>query len=218
MAEPDAPIWLKYLREIVLLSVAVLSYRGTSPRVRFVLNKFSWGPILEVSVLFLGIFTTMSPALVFMEQHAADLGLIHPWQFYFATGSLSSVLDNTPTAVAFYSLASGLQIAESISPALARNVVSCGVNGETVELNRPINEDANVELYKFEDEQGKHTFWHTSAHLLAEALHELYPGIQFGFGPGFRIGNCSATRASTDFAVNPISRHPANLGLSSSYA
>ena len=56
----------------------------------------------------------------------------------------------------------GLQIAESISPALARNVVSCGVNGETVELNRPINEDANVELYKFEDEQGKHTFWHTS--------------------------------------------------------
>lgn len=82
----------------------------------------------------------------------------------------------------------GLQIAESISPALARNVVSCGVNGETVELNRPINEDANVELYKFEDEQGKHTFWHTSAHLLAEALQELYPGIQFGFGPAVESG------------------------------
>lgn len=82
----------------------------------------------------------------------------------------------------------GLQIAESISPALARNVVSCGVNGETVELNSPINEDANVELYKFEDEQGKHTFWHTSAHLLAEALQELYPGIQFGFGPAVESG------------------------------
>lgn len=82
----------------------------------------------------------------------------------------------------------GLQIAESISPALARNVVSCGVNGETVELNRPINEDANLELYKFEDEQGKHTFWHTSAHLLAEALQELYPGIQFGFGPAVESG------------------------------
>ena len=82
----------------------------------------------------------------------------------------------------------GLQIAESISPALARNVVSCGVNGETVELNRPINEDANVELYKFEDEQGKHTFWHTSAHLLAEALQKLYPGIQFGFGPAVESG------------------------------
>ena len=82
----------------------------------------------------------------------------------------------------------GLQIAESISPALARNVVSCGVNGETVELNRPINRDASVELYKFEDEQGKHTFWHTSAHLLAEALKELYPGIQFGFGPAVEGG------------------------------
>lgn len=82
----------------------------------------------------------------------------------------------------------GLQIAESISPALARNVVSCGVNGETVELNRPINSDATIALYKFEDEEGKHTFWHTSAHLLAEALQELYPGIQFGFGPAIENG------------------------------
>ena len=54
----------------------------------------------------------------------------------------------------------GLQIAESISPALARNVVSCGINGVTTELNRPINEDATIALYKFEDEEGKHTFWH----------------------------------------------------------
>ena len=82
----------------------------------------------------------------------------------------------------------GLQIAESISPALARSVVSCGVNGETVELNRPINEDSKIALYKFEDEEGKHSFWHTSAHLLAEALKELYPGIQFGFGPAIEAG------------------------------
>ncbi|GAB6981790.1 threonine--tRNA ligase [Prevotella dentasini] len=82
----------------------------------------------------------------------------------------------------------GFQIAESISPALARDVVSCGVNGETMELNRPINEDATIALYKFEDEEGKHTFWHTSAHLLAEALQELYPGIQFGFGPAVENG------------------------------
>lgn len=82
----------------------------------------------------------------------------------------------------------GLQIAESISPALARDVVSCGVNGETVELNRPINEDSTIALYKFDDEEGKHTFWHTSAHLLAEALQELYPGIQFGFGPAIENG------------------------------
>ncbi len=82
----------------------------------------------------------------------------------------------------------GLKIAESISPALARNVLACSVNGETVELDRPINEDAKIELFKWEDEQGKHAFWHTSAHLLAEALQELYPGIQFGFGPAIENG------------------------------
>ena len=82
----------------------------------------------------------------------------------------------------------GLQIAESISPALARNCVACGVNGETTELNRPINEDAKINLYRFEDKEGQHAFWHTSAHLLAEALQELFPGIQFGFGPAIENG------------------------------
>ncbi|MDD7257170.1 MAG: threonine--tRNA ligase [Prevotellaceae bacterium] len=82
----------------------------------------------------------------------------------------------------------GLQIAESISPTLARSVISCSVNGETVELNRPIRENATFALYKWDDEEGKHTFWHTSAHLLAEALKELYPGIQFGFGPAVENG------------------------------
>lgn len=92
----------------------------------------------------------------------------------------------------------GLQIAESISPALARNVVSCGVNGVTTELNRPINEDATIALYKFEDEEGKHTFWHSSAHLLAEALKELYPGIQFGFGPAIENGFSTMYNLPTD--------------------
>ena len=82
----------------------------------------------------------------------------------------------------------GLTIAESISPALARDVIACGVNGEIVELNRPIVEDSKVQLYKWEDEEGKHAFWHTSAHLLAEALQELYPGIQCGFGPAIDNG------------------------------
>ncbi|MBQ2402380.1 MAG: TGS domain-containing protein, partial [Prevotella sp.] len=82
----------------------------------------------------------------------------------------------------------GFQIAESISPALARNIISCSVNGETIEINRPITNDARIALHKFEDEQGKHSFWHTSAHLLAEALQELYPGIQFGFGPAVENG------------------------------
>ena len=82
----------------------------------------------------------------------------------------------------------GLEIAQGISSRLAQDVVACGVNGETTELNRPIQEDATIHLYKFEDEEGKHAFWHTSAHLLAEALQELYPGIQFGFGPAVENG------------------------------
>jgi len=82
----------------------------------------------------------------------------------------------------------GLQIAESISSRLAQDVLACGVNGETMELSRPINEDANIVLYKWDDAEGKHAFWHTSAHLLAEALQELYPGIQFGIGPAIENG------------------------------
>ena len=75
-----------------------------------------------------------------------------------------------------------------ISSRLAQDVLACGVNGEVYDLGRPISEDAEVVLYKWEDEQGKHAFWHTSAHLLAEALQELYPGIQFGIGPAIENG------------------------------
>ena len=82
----------------------------------------------------------------------------------------------------------GLQIAESISPRLAQDVVACSVNGEITELNRPINSDATIKLHKFDDEEGKHAFWHTSAHLMAEALQELYPGTQFGIGPAIENG------------------------------
>ena len=82
----------------------------------------------------------------------------------------------------------GYQIAESISPRLAADVLACGVNGETTELNRPINEDSSVVLYKWDDAEGKHAFWHTSAHLMAEALQELYPGTQFGIGPAIENG------------------------------
>ncbi|MBR1682547.1 MAG: threonine--tRNA ligase [Bacteroidaceae bacterium] len=82
----------------------------------------------------------------------------------------------------------GYEIAESISPRLAADVLACGVNGQTVELNRPITEDAELVLYKWDDEEGKHAFWHTSAHLMAEALQELYPGTQFGIGPAIERG------------------------------
>ncbi|MCI7338103.1 MAG: sodium:proton antiporter [Bacteroidales bacterium] len=108
MGEEDAPLWLKFLREIVLLSLTGLSLYTTKKEVRYTQNKFTWAPIIEVAVLFLGIFTTMTPALAYLKAHAAELGLSTPWQFYYSTGLLSSFLDNTPTAVAFHSVATGL--------------------------------------------------------------------------------------------------------------
>ena len=108
MGEENAPLWLKFLREIVLLSLTGLSLYTTKKEVRYTLNKFTWAPIIEVAVLFLGIFTTMTPALAYLKAHAADLGLSASWQFYYSTGLLSSFLDNTPTAVAFHGVASGL--------------------------------------------------------------------------------------------------------------
>ena len=81
-----------------------------------------------------------------------------------------------------------MQVAESISPRLAAEVLSCGVNGETRDLLRPINEDCELKLYKWDDEEGKHAFWHTSAHLMAEAIGELWPGTQFGIGPAIERG------------------------------
>lgn len=82
----------------------------------------------------------------------------------------------------------GREIAKSISSRLAKEVLACGVNGQIYDVTRPITEDAEIILYKWEDEEGKHAFWHTSAHLLAEALQELYPGIQFGIGPAIENG------------------------------
>ena len=80
------------------------------------------------------------------------------------------------------------QIAESISPRLANDILAASVNGEIIEINRPITEDCSIKLHKWDDAEAKHAFWHTSAHLMAEALQELYPGIQFGIGPAIENG------------------------------
>lgn len=80
------------------------------------------------------------------------------------------------------------QIAESISPRLAQDVLAASVDGEIVEINRQIEKDCVIRLHKWDDDQAKHAFWHTSAHLMAEALQELYPGIQFGIGPAIENG------------------------------
>ena len=81
-----------------------------------------------------------------------------------------------------------LQIAESISPRLAQDVLAASVNDQEWDLSRPIDSDAKIQLFKWDDPEGKHAFWHSSAHLLAEALQELYPGVKFGIGPAIENG------------------------------
>ncbi len=83
---------------------------------------------------------------------------------------------------------SAMKVAESISPKLAKEVLVASVNGQLYDLTRPINQDCSLELHKWDDPQAKKTFWHSSAHLLAEALQALYPGIKFGFGPATENG------------------------------
>ncbi len=82
----------------------------------------------------------------------------------------------------------GIDIAKDISPRLAKEVLSITVNDQVWDLQRPIHEDASIKLHKWEDEEGKHAFWHSSAHLMAEALEALYPGIKFGIGPSIDNG------------------------------
>ncbi|MBR0042011.1 MAG: sodium:proton antiporter [Bacteroides sp.] len=113
MGEEHAPIYIKLLREIVLVAIIFLSLYTTKKQVREA-NHYSWAPIIEVAVLFVGIFATMTPALIYLNANAADLGLTKPWQFYYSAGTLSSFLDNAPTAVAFHSVATGLPMAEGV--------------------------------------------------------------------------------------------------------
>ena len=80
------------------------------------------------------------------------------------------------------------EIANGISPRLASEVLAATVNSKVVEINRPINEDASIKLHKWEDQEAKNTFWHSSSHLMAEALEQLYPGIKFGIGPAIETG------------------------------
>ncbi|ASB50876.1 threonine--tRNA ligase [Alkalitalea saponilacus] len=82
----------------------------------------------------------------------------------------------------------GYEIAKDISPRLAKEVLSITVNDQLWDITRPITSDANINLHKWEDDEGKHAFWHSSAHLLAEALQELYPGTKFGIGPAIENG------------------------------
>ena len=122
MEAEDAPWYMRFLREIVLFTILILSVITTGRKVRK-LNHFSWEPITEVAILFIGIFVTMTPALLYLNENAASLGITEPMQFFFASGVLSSFLDNAPTAVAFHTVAEGLPIVEG-TPLMADIPVS----------------------------------------------------------------------------------------------
>ena len=100
--------YFSFIREGVILLMAVLSLVTTNKVMRYTDNKFTWGPIIEVAFLFLGIFITMVPALLYLRENADSFGINTPALFYYATGGLSAFLDNAPTAVSFHNLALGM--------------------------------------------------------------------------------------------------------------
>lgn len=125
LGEENSPFLLKYLREFVLAMLAVMSLSFTKSEVRRK-NNFSWAPIIEVAYLFLGIFITMAPALIWLAKNAVSFGITEPSQFLYASGFLSSFLDNTPTAVAFYDLAHGL-VSGGLPASLSGSTMVAGV-------------------------------------------------------------------------------------------
>ena len=121
------PVYVKYLREIVMFILSAFSLFFTKKEIRDN-NKFTWSPIIEVAVLFLGIFITMVPALLYLKENAASFGFTQPWQFYYATGALSAFLDNAPTALAFHGVASGLPEAIAAASAGVSNGIFNGIS------------------------------------------------------------------------------------------
>jgi len=100
--------YFSFIREFAILVCAIASLLVTPRKMRYEDNKFTWGPIVEVAFLFLGIFVTMVPALIYLKENAQSFGLNSAAHFYYATGTLSAFLDNAPTAVSFHNLALGM--------------------------------------------------------------------------------------------------------------
>lgn len=120
-----------FIREFALLLMAILSLIFTKKTIRQA-NKFSWTPIVEVAFLFLGIFVTMVPALLYLSANASSLGIDTPAHFYYFTGTLSSFLDNAPTAISFYELAKGMGLSGDIMVAGIPEVILTAISVASV--------------------------------------------------------------------------------------
>jgi Na+/H+ antiporter NhaD/arsenite permease-like protein len=140
-------------RELVIVSLALLSFRGTDPELRKA-NRFTFHPILEVAVLFAGIFVTMLPALHILHARGAELGVREPWQFFWATGALSSFLDNAPTYLTFLALAQGLGLPADVVGVPQGILVAISLGAVFMGANSYIGNGPNFMVRSIAEERG----------------------------------------------------------------
>ncbi len=140
-------------RELSIVSLAVLSYRQTDPELRKA-NRFTFQPILEVAALFAGIFVTMLPALDILKARGAELGVREPWQFFWATGALSSFLDNAPTYLTFLALAKGLGLAPEVVGVSHEVLVAISLGAVFMGANTYIGNGPNFMVRAIAEERG----------------------------------------------------------------
>jgi Na+/H+ antiporter NhaD/arsenite permease-like protein len=140
-------------REIVIVLLSLASYSRTDPELRRA-NRFTFHPILEVAVLFAGIFVTMLPALHILEARGAELGVREPWQFFWATGALSSFLDNAPTYLTFLALAQGLRLAADVVGVPNALLVAISLGAVFMGANTYIGNGPNFMVRAIAEERG----------------------------------------------------------------
>lgn len=144
---------------VIILIAAFLSFKTTSPEIRKK-NHFTWGPIKEVAVLFIGIFITMQPALMILKNAGGSLGLTKPFEMFWATGMLSSFLDNTPTYLVFLTTAGAMDFAKGLATTLGTvpvqmlTAISCGA--VFMGANSYIGNAPNFMVKSISDENGIH--------------------------------------------------------------
>ncbi len=140
-------------REVAILAFSAVSYAGTDPEVRRA-NRFTFHPILEVAVLFAGIFVTMQPALDLLRARGAELGVHAPWQFFWATGALSSFLDNAPTYLTFLALAQGLELPSNVAGVPDPILAAVSVGAVFMGANTYIGNGPNFMVRSIAEERG----------------------------------------------------------------
>jgi len=144
-------------RELAMIVTTVLSLTLGGKRARTA-NNFTLGPIIEVAILFAGIFTTMIPALQLLELHGRALGLVHPWQFFVASGALSSVLDNAPTYLTFLSAAQGLGLPAQVAGVPTAFLAAISAGSVFMGANTYIGNGPNFMVKAIADESGYRTY------------------------------------------------------------